>query len=82
MTEHWIKLDGYKVPDPTTKRFAEATYKARYSPEDLTRDQGFQLAEVAEFYHMLLTHPAGTEAMIKKVRAARAALKERKRTAV
>jgi len=81
--EHWIRINPddpkrrYSFPDPTTGRFAEAGNIARYNPQTLTRDQGFQLAEVMEAYHLLMTHPMGTEAIIRKIRAIRRAIKNR-----
>ena len=85
MKEHWIRIHPddpkrrYSFPDPTTERFARATRLARYYPDNLTRDDGFQLAEVAESYHHLLNHPAGTESVIRQLRELRAELRRREK---
>ena len=83
--EHWIRINPddppnrYQFPDPTTERFDNAAHQARYYPGNITRDEGFQLAEAAEAYHHIMTHPMGTEEVIKQIRAIRRALHEAKK---
>jgi hypothetical protein len=70
-----IQLEDYSMPDPCDEKFHEACWRARYAPiETLSRTDMFYLLAAADAYCTLATHPAGTEAMIKKLRALRKAI--------
>jgi len=75
----WLRFsEGYSMPDPTDERFRDAAHTARYSLSRLTQTQAYHLCEVFEAYHHLMTHPCGTESVIKQLRAVRRALREDK----
>lgn len=67
--------DGSAWPDPRDEALREADRSARYSPQGATAEQVMTLARAAIAYRMLTTHPAGAEAMIKKLRMLRRAVK-------
>jgi hypothetical protein len=63
------------APDPTSELAQEAMEALRSGNRTLTQAECYALAEMCEMYEMLLTHPAGTEAMVKKLRRMRRAVK-------
>lgn len=72
---HWTdKKRRYSFPDPTNGIASQAAWKCRYAKDALTQADCFRMAEVYEAYHHLLTHPAGTESVVKQLRAVRRAL--------
>jgi len=78
----WIRPHGigfpesYAMPDPTCPRRSDVAWKVRHEPQSLTKTEGCLAAEALEAYHHLLTHPAGTEVMIRKLREVRRKIKE------
>jgi hypothetical protein len=74
----WIQ-DGQELstPDPNSNRCQEAMHAARYKREPLSKDERYALAEMAEAFSLLVAHPAGTEAMIRKLRLIRRALRDK-----
>jgi hypothetical protein len=81
--DSWIRPHGigtpesYAFPDPTTEHMENAIDHARSFPELLTRADQIALAEMAESYHHLLTHPAGTGSVVRQLRELRRELKRR-----
>ena len=65
-------INSYSFLDPTAEDFAEAAHTARYGAP--TRAQLYLLAECAESLSHILTHPAGTESVVKQVRELRRAI--------
>jgi hypothetical protein len=55
------------APDPTSELAQEAMEALRLGHRTLTQVECYTLAGMCELYEMLLTHPAGTEAMVKKL---------------
>jgi len=74
----YLRLDGYSMPNPNHQPYSDALWTARYSLKNLTQTQAYLLCQLGETYITLMMHPAGTEAMIKKVRDVRRALREKK----
>jgi len=70
-----LEFDDWVVPDPTARTMREAMWLLRYSPASSISDR-YRVLAMAEAYSMLCTHPAGTEAMVKKLRAIRKRLRE------
>lgn len=71
-TDDYLRFGDWAMPNPNGAAFREALHAARYDPPGyLTRPQVLLLLSAAESYHCLATHPAGTESMIKKLRAIR-----------
>jgi len=83
MGDSWIRPHGlntpksYSYPDPTAEHRENAMHKARYDVAHLTQDDGYALAEMGEAYYHMLTHPMGTEKVIKQLREVRRVLCER-----
>lgn len=68
----YLKLaDGAVWPDPIC--VPDLIHAARY--RDLTQTEQHHVAAVLEAYHHILTHPAGTEAIVKQVRQVRRAIR-------
>ena len=63
--------DGTSWLDPHDERLHEAARKAVHHREGLTREEAWLLADAVAGYCHLATHPAGTEAAIRKLRALR-----------
>jgi hypothetical protein len=66
-----LQLSDHASWPDVDKSIEYALYNAHHNPEELTLKQSRDLAQLAEAYIHILTHPAGTESIIKQVREAR-----------
>lgn len=64
---------AYSCPDPTAESYREAAWQARYGQP--TRTQLYTLASAAEALDHFLTHPAGTEHVVRQIRELRRAIR-------
>ena len=71
-----IRFDGFTMADPESEELGEAMHTARYNLKGLTQAEAFLILGATECYLHLTTHPAGTEAMVRKLRLIRRTLRE------
>jgi hypothetical protein len=82
----WIRMHqddphrAYAFPDPTTEEVDGAMHTARYDLAHLTQAQAYLLCDIACAYDHLLTHPAGTEAVVRQLREVRREIRRRQCT--
>ena len=68
----WLIFEDWTISDPECPGLREALHTARYG--NPTRQQANLILAAATSYVHLATHPAGTESMIKQLKAIRKAL--------
>lgn len=71
-----ICFEDWSMPDPEYEPLADALHTARYALGSLTQEQAYLILGCAEAYLHLVTHPAGTESVVKQLREVRRALRE------
>jgi hypothetical protein len=78
----WRKAGGryrfgeWSLPDPHDHALHDALHDARYDLAHLSQGQAYRILAAAEAYVHLAGHPAGTEAMVRQLRAIRQAVWE------